>query len=428
MKPIKRLKAEDIARLRRAAEDTAKARFQPPNSLDGLSPEASKEALYELCVYQTELEMQVEELRLTQDKLDAAMASYKELYELAPVGYCTLDERGLISQANRTASILLARPQSFFINQPITRFIKPADQDIYYLFEKDVLLGQQQQACELRMLKGDNTHTLVLLSVTVTPHEAGRRINHITMTDISKLKHTEQMLVHSAKYAVLGVMSARLVHEINQPLEIISSITENLAQLSYEPKKLEGRARVLQKAVGKIEKIVNRLNQFLKEPASQTRSRYSMANVIKKISLSSLVRSTAALMEIKAQQNKVFVTYSFTEGAIIECDQFEIEQVVTTLIANGIDAAKDQQEKWVKVEVFSVDGSVVLHVTDSGAAISDSVKTKLFQPFFSTKSDKEGLGISLSIARTILEEHKATISVLSGTHNTCFEVIFPSVD
>jgi len=424
---VKKLNTEDLALLRRLAEVTAKARFQPLKSFDGLSPEASQEALYELCVYQIELEMQIEELHRTQEKLDIARNSYFELYESAPVGYCTLDERGLITQVNRTASTMLGRPQVTFINQPFTQFIDREDQDAYYLFKKNTLSDSLEKTCELRMRRGDDSVTLVLLSVTVTPCETGTRIDRITMTDISKLKQTERQLLHSTKFATLGVLSARLVQDINQPLGIISASTENLAQLAHDPQGLEVRAKVLRNAVGKIEKVVSRLSKFSNEPASRERIRYSLSKIRTQISLSDLVKTAAGLTEIKARQDRVFVTCSFENDVFIEGDEFEIEQVVTALLTNAIDAAKAEEEKWVKVEVLTVDQTVLLRVTDSGPAISDNVKAQLFRPLFATRAENEGLGINLSIAKVTLEEHGATVSVLSGAPNTCFEVIFPKM-
>ena len=113
--------------------------------------------LHELRVHQIELEMQNEELRRTQAELDAARARYFDLYDLAPVGYCTLTEKGLILEANLTAATLLGVARGALVKQPITRFILKEDQDIYYLHRKQLFETGEPQACELRMLKKDGT-------------------------------------------------------------------------------------------------------------------------------------------------------------------------------------------------------------------------------------------------------------------------------
>ena len=95
--------------------------------------------LHELRVHQIELEMQNEELRRAQAELDAARARYFDLYDLAPVGYCTLSEQGLILEANLTAATLLGVARGALVKQPFTRFILKEDQDIYYLHRKTAL-------------------------------------------------------------------------------------------------------------------------------------------------------------------------------------------------------------------------------------------------------------------------------------------------
>ena len=130
---------EQAAELRRQAEEIAREKAaQSPENLEALSPEETRQTLHELRVHQIELEMQNEELRRAQAELDAARARYFDLYDLAPVGYCTLSEKGLILEANLTAATLLGVARGALVKQPITRFILKEDQDIYYLHRKQL--------------------------------------------------------------------------------------------------------------------------------------------------------------------------------------------------------------------------------------------------------------------------------------------------
>ena len=103
------------------------------------SREAIRTMLHELRVHQIELEMQNEELRRTQWELNSERARYFDLYDLAPVGYCTVSEAGLILQANLTAGSLLGMPRGSLVKERLSRFILPVDQDIYYLSRREII-------------------------------------------------------------------------------------------------------------------------------------------------------------------------------------------------------------------------------------------------------------------------------------------------
>jgi PAS domain S-box-containing protein len=149
--------------------------------------------LHELQVHQVELEMQNEELRRTQVQLDTAQADYFDLYNLAPVGYCTLSEQGLILQANLTAATLLGTTRDALVLQPISRFILKEDQDIYYLFRKRLVESDESLSCELRMVKNDGTQLWVRLAATAASDASGSRqlvggapVLRIVLSDITE--------------------------------------------------------------------------------------------------------------------------------------------------------------------------------------------------------------------------------------------------
>ncbi|MEI6308742.1 MAG: PAS domain-containing protein, partial [bacterium] len=115
-------KRSDLAReLRKAAEE--KARSLEMQELEALSPEETRQMLHELRVHQIELEMQNEELRRAQEELNISRARYFDLYDLVPVGYCTLSEKGLILEANLAAATLLGVSRGALVKQLISRFI-----------------------------------------------------------------------------------------------------------------------------------------------------------------------------------------------------------------------------------------------------------------------------------------------------------------
>ena len=144
--------------LRRQAEEIAmeNATLSPEN-LNALSSEETRQTLDELRIHQIELEMQNEEMKRTQLELVASRDQYFNFYDLSPVGYFTLNEKGLILEANLTTATLLGMVRSELVKKPIFRFIHKEDQDIYYLHGKQLFETGKPQTFELRMMKNDGT-------------------------------------------------------------------------------------------------------------------------------------------------------------------------------------------------------------------------------------------------------------------------------
>jgi PAS domain S-box-containing protein len=179
--------------IRRQAKENAreKAALLPENQ-EALSPEEIRRILYELRIHQIELEMQNDELRHLNMELDAVRARYFDLYNLAPVGYFTLSEKGLILESNLTFASLLGIARSALVNHPITRFIHKEDQDIYYLHINQQLKNGEPRTCELRLINNDGALFWVHLATACEQDSEGAPVYHIVMSDITDRKFFEE--------------------------------------------------------------------------------------------------------------------------------------------------------------------------------------------------------------------------------------------
>ena len=211
-----------------------------PDKLDAeklaaLSPRETQLMLHELHVHQVELEMQNEELRRAQLELDSSRARYIDLYDLAPVSYCTISEAGLILEANLTAATLLGVARSMLVKRPISRFIYKADQDIYYLHFKRLLETSEPQAFELRMVKNEGTHFWAHWTTTAAQHADRAPELRAVLTDITARKQAQEArqtsearlsgLVSSVLDAVITIDSNHRITLFNPAAEIMFGLT-----------------------------------------------------------------------------------------------------------------------------------------------------------------------------------------------------------
>lgn len=176
-------------------------RLQAEHSADSLtdaalaacSPEDIRHLISDLCRHQEELEQQNEELRRTKNELERVRTRYVDLYDLAPVGYVTLNARGIIQEANRTAATLLQVSLSDVIGHPFTQFIIPDDQDRYYLYHRHLTMTDKPQVCELRLrCPGDALFWARLETTVVQEEDHGAMVYRMVMSDIRREK---QLLV-----------------------------------------------------------------------------------------------------------------------------------------------------------------------------------------------------------------------------------------
>ena len=137
----------------------------------------------DLRTHQIELKMQNDEFRIKQEELETLRSKYFDLYDLAPAGYLTLSENGLILEANLTAVTLLGMERSALVKMPVTRFIFKEDQDIYYLHSKRLLETGEPQSYALRMLRPDETTFPVYLKITATKYNEGDPVYRMIMVN-----------------------------------------------------------------------------------------------------------------------------------------------------------------------------------------------------------------------------------------------------
>ncbi|MFA7238686.1 MAG: PAS domain S-box protein [Sulfuricellaceae bacterium] len=193
---------------------------------------------------QAELEMQNEELRTAQEALRVTQARYFDLYDLAPVGYVTVDESEMILEANLTSATLLGMGMGMGLSrQKFTRFIFNADQDIYYLCRKQLTATGQQQECELRMLKNDGTPIWVQLSITAA-HDNDEPVIRIVIIDINERKQIEEeqkksnqrlrdqqfytrSLIESNIDALMTTDPTGIITDVNKQMEVLTGCTRD---------------------------------------------------------------------------------------------------------------------------------------------------------------------------------------------------------
>ncbi len=235
------LSVDDALRLRQLAE----ARYRRHGAenqtafTDDLSFQDTKRLVHELQVHQIELELQNEELRRLNEDLEKSRDRYTDLYDTAPVGYCTLSEDWLILEANLTASALLGIPCDQLQGQALTHFISFDDQDIFYHMRRQFLPGNAVRLFELRMHKSDGTLFWAQLKMNRVTSVKNETTHRLILSDITARKNAEATALDAlALEQSASAVARRALNELNQQkrvldLHAIVTMTDTEGRILY---------------------------------------------------------------------------------------------------------------------------------------------------------------------------------------------------
>ncbi|MGZ3604049.1 MAG: two-component system sensor histidine kinase NtrB [Thermodesulfobacteriota bacterium] len=216
------------------------------------------------------------------------------------------------------------------------------------------------------------------------------------------LRKTEAQLIRSEKLAALGQLAAGIAHEIRNPLTsiniLIHSLTENFPPEDSPREDL----KVIEEEIDRINEILDRFLRFAK-PAPPLLERTEVASIFEE---------TLQLIRPRMEKQRVHVQKQFEVLPIILMDREQIKQVALNLLLNAVQAMPRGGTLMLRGE-NSKDGQwIKISIRDSGIGIPDEDMNRLFDPFFSTREG--GIGLGLSIAHRIIDQHHGKIEVESA--------------
>jgi PAS domain S-box-containing protein len=402
----KRPKPDDFADLRRRAEEKALAAEALVQKTP--SPKEARHLLHDLQVHQIELEMQNEELRRAQGELEASRARYFDLFDLAPVGYLTISEKGLILEANLTAAGLLGVERLDLVKKPLTRFILPEDQDIYYRHRKQLFETGSPQVYDLRVLRADAAPFWARLETTEAQDADGAPVCRAVMSDVTERKQAEENLAELDRRK--DQFLAMLSHELRNPLAPILNAVQ-LLQLQ------KGANSVQQKALAIIERQVGQLTHLVGDLLDVSRAITGRIQLCREqLAVSGIVQHAVETARPLIDQRRHELTVSLPPDPIwLHADASRLEQVVTNLLTNAAKYTNEGGHIWLSVQQEG--DKAVLRVRDTGLGIAPAFLPYVFDLFTQAQrsSDRSqgGLGIGLTLAKRLVEMHGGTIAVTS---------------
>ena len=409
--------------LRQRAQARLPGRFLGGAELiEDLSPQAMREALHELRLHQIELEMQNDELRRTRYELDAQRDRYFDLYDLAPVGYCTLSEQGLIVSANLTIATLLDTERSALLGQCFNRFVCREQQDRYYLYVKQLLQTQESQVCELQMQTLQGQVFWVYLAAVALPAQDAGQILRVTVSDITERKQATQELIEAiqaredaqaANYAKTQFL-ANISHEFRTPMNGVMGMAQLLQMPGLtEAERIDYAGVILRSG----QTLMNLLNDVLDITRIEA-GKLEFESV--RLQPAQIIGAVQLLFSQRAR-DKGLTLESIWIGPELSYlgDPQRLTQMLSNLVNNAI---KFTAQGGVRIEAREVactaqHATLEFAVSDTGIGIEPQKQSLLFQNFFQIDSSNtrnyDGAGLGLSMVRQLAELMGGEVGVQS---------------
>ena len=216
----------------------------------------------------------------------------------------------------------------------------------------------------------------------------------------ARLQELQSELVHVSRLSAMGEMASALAHELNQPLAAISNYMKGSRKLlagSADPNapKIENAMDRAAEQALRAGQIIRRLRDFVSRGESEKRVE----------SLSKLIEEAGALGLAGAREQNVQLRFELNpEADLVLADRVQIQQVLVNLFRNALEAmAHSPRRELIATNLKIADDMIEIVVSDTGPGFDDDVKSNLFQTFFTTK--ETGMGVGLSISRSIIEAH-----------------------
>ena len=408
------------AKLRRQAEErlgAKTAKLYPPRT-----KEAMQKLVHELEVHEIELEMQNAELRQARGEVESALEKYTDLYDFAPVGYFTIDRKGIISAVNLRGAGLLGVERSRLIGRSFGPFVTNEYRPAFTAFLGSVFTSQNKEVCEVALLNRENLPLVVQIEAIATA--SGQECRFV-LIDITERKRLDQVLQEK----IIELESARAVSEKTNLAK-----SDFLANMSHELRtplnSVIGFSEVLQDQM--FGQINEKQQEYVNSILTSGRHLLSLINDILDLSkvesgkmelelsvflLRESLGASMLLLREKALKGGIELHLELAPEADVRimADQRKLKQILFNLLSNAVKFTPAGGS--VGVSVVREGDFVEITVADTGMGIREEDIPKIFHPFTQLESvytkGFEGTGLGLALTRQLVELHNGRIWVKS---------------
>ncbi|EIJ35425.1 CheR family methyltransferase [Thiothrix nivea] len=392
-----------------------------------------KQANLQLQETNEQLSHEISERSRIQKQLDEERGKLAAIFEMQPtwVNICKLD--GTIVEVNPAAvRIMEAASKEEIVGKRMNDFATPESKPMLENCLAMVNKGSnfREESVEIITFKGN--HRFLELNSTVMADRKGEQMIVSVISDQTVrirsqafAQERQQELAHIMRLNTLGEMASGLAHELNQPLSAIASYIQGcrhrMARGECDPQSLSDVMDLAGEQIRRAGEILRHTQNFTRKDRP-----HEMADN----NLNQIVHDTVNLLQTTAQFRRVDLVLELDENLpAVHCNPIQIEQVLINLVKNAVDASESDPDAlpYVRIRSHQLDKETIqVQVIDKGTGLTDADPNKVFKPFYTTKTN--GMGMGLSVSHSIIEAHGGKLEASSNLkRGTTFSFTLPAV-
>jgi PAS domain S-box-containing protein len=371
------------------------------------------------------------------------LANTKDLLETiienAPVSIFWKDTKGAYQGSNKKfLKLINLRNKEELIGKKDSDLNFPERED--FVNDDNLIMNTRKAKLNYneKVTTNDNIQRTVNTSKVPLLDKKGKVIGILALTqditeqinNINQLKEQEKLIIQQSRLASMGEMLSNIAHQWRQPLSIISTLATGI--------KLEKELAISneQSEIDSLD-MINQNAQYLSKTIDDFRNYFKKSNYMSTIFTNNLLEKTLKLISPRLKNKNIEIIIN-NENIEIETYENELVQIYINIINNAIDALEDFKEvdysKYIFIEIKKTDTSLEIKIKDNAGGIEDEIIGKIFEPYFTTKDEKQGTGLGLFMCNEIVTKHlKGDIQALSSTFSyegkeykgTTFKITLP---
>jgi PAS domain S-box-containing protein len=287
-----------------------------------------------------------------------------------------------------------------------------------------VIRLKTQDSVEFRIVRPDGSLRYTSAAQGIVLDERGEPVRMVGINiDTTEQRRMRAQLEASSRFSSLGMMAGGIAHEINNPLTIIQASTSDMLDQAQETEQVPSKdvvrnSKRIRETANRIAHIVKSLRHIAREGSHDEFSATSVAKI---------VEETLEMCRERFKSRSVKLIIPKIDPELrVACREVQIAQVLLNLLQNAFDAVADKPgERWVRLDVGAREATIFFAVTDSGPGVPAELRTKIMEPFFTTKDVGKGAGLGLSLSTAIAEEHGGKLELADEGGHTCFCLTLP---